>query len=61
LQGDIENVAQMQPRDLTALFEHISGSGAHKAAYEAAERAKGDAEERVTYIFSRKKAITQGG
>ncbi|KAI3423850.1 hypothetical protein D9Q98_009684 [Chlorella vulgaris] len=58
-QGDIENVAQMQPRDLTALFEHISGSGAHKAAYEAAERAKGDAEERVTYIFSRKKAITQ--
>ena len=25
-QGDIENVAQMQPRDLTNLFEHISVS-----------------------------------
>lgn len=30
LQGDIENVAQMQPRDLTNLFEHISGSAAYR-------------------------------
>jgi structural maintenance of chromosome 1 len=51
----------MQPRDLTALFEHISGSGACKPEYEEAERRKAEAEERVTYIFSRKKAITQGG
>lgn len=60
-QGDIENVAQMQPRDLTLLFEHISGSAAHRGEYEELEKKKAEAEERVTYIFSRKKAITQGG
>lgn len=58
-QGDIENVAQMQPRDLTLLFEHISGSAAHRGEYEELEKKKAEAEERVTYIFSRKKAITQ--
>jgi len=60
VQGDIENVAQMQPRDLTALFEHISGSAAYRGQYEELEKKKAEAEERVTYIFSRKKAITQG-
>ncbi len=29
-QGDIENVAQMQPRDLTNLFELVSGSAAYR-------------------------------
>lgn len=58
-QGDIENVAQMQPRDLTALFEHISGSAMHRQEYEELEKKKSEAEEKVTYIFSRKKAITQ--
>lgn len=29
-QGDIENVAQMQPRDLTSLFEHVSGSAQYR-------------------------------
>ena len=51
----------MQPRDLTNLFELVSGSAAHKAEYEELEKKKAEAEERVTYIFSRKKAITQGG
>ncbi|PSC68712.1 structural maintenance of chromosomes 1 [Micractinium conductrix] len=58
-QGDIENVAQMQPRDLTNLFEHISGSAAYRQEYEDLEKKKAEAEERVSYIFSRKKAITQ--
>lgn len=58
-QGDIENVAQMQPRDLTNLFEHISGSAAYRQQYEELEKRKAEAEEKVTYIFSRKKAITQ--
>ena len=61
LQGDIENVAQMQPRDLTALFEAISGSGAYRQQYEELEKKKAEAEEAVTYIFSKKKAIAQGG
>ena len=60
-QGDIENVAQMQPRDLTALFEAISGSGAYRQQYEELEKKKAEAEEAVTYIFSKKKAIAQGG
>ncbi|KAL4421458.1 hypothetical protein ABPG75_010749, partial [Micractinium tetrahymenae] len=58
-QGDIENVAQMQPRDLTTLFEHISGSAQYRQEYEELEKKKAEAEERVSYIFSRKKAITQ--
>lgn len=29
--------------------------------YEELEKRKAEAEEKVTYIFSRKKAITQGG
>lgn len=58
-QGDIENVAQMQPRDLTNLFEHISGSAQYRQEYQELERKKAEAEERVSYIFSRKKAVTQ--
>ena len=32
MQGDIETVAAMSPKELTAMFEIISGSDAHKYA-----------------------------
>ena len=50
----------MQPRDLTEMFEKVSGSHAHKDAYAKAEEAKARAEEQVAHIFSKKKAVTQG-
>lgn len=56
-QGDIENVAQMSPKDLTNLFETISGSAAHKKAYEAAEARLKDAESSMAVVFSKRKAI----
>jgi structural maintenance of chromosome 1 len=56
-QGDIENVAQMSPKDLTNLFETISGSAAHKKAYEAAETRLKDAESSMAVVFSKRKAI----
>eukprot|EP00887_Chlorella_sp_A99_P005721 scaffold1.g5721.t1 len=58
-QGDIENVAQMQPRDLTTLFEHISGSDQHRKQYEELEERKAAAEEKVALVFTRKKQIAQ--
>lgn len=34
IQGDIESVAQMTPRQLTELFEKVSGSGLLRKDYE---------------------------
>lgn len=56
-QGDIENVAQMSPKDLTNLVETISGSGALKREYEDAETRMKDAENAMTVVFSKRKAI----
>jgi len=55
-QGDIEAVASMSPTGLTDMFEVVSGSGALKAAYEAAEAAKAAAEEAAAVAFSKKRA-----
>ena len=56
-QGDIENVAQMSPKDLTNLFETISGSAAYKKQYEEAESKLRDAESAMAIVFSKRKAI----
>ena len=56
-QGDIENVAQMSPKDLTNLFETISGSVAYKKEFEAAEARLKDAESSMAVVFSKRKAI----
>ena len=56
-QGDIENVAQMSPKDLTNLFETISGSAAYKKQYEEAESKLKDAESAMSIVFSKRKAI----
>jgi hypothetical protein len=57
-QGDIENVAQMSPKDLTNLFEHISGSGALKVEYEEQEERLREAESETAMIHAKKKGIS---
>ncbi len=56
-QGDIESVAQMSPKDLTAMFETISGSAALRKEYDEAETRMKDAESAMSLVFSRRKAI----
>jgi structural maintenance of chromosome 1 len=56
-QGDIESVAQMSPKDLTAMFETISGSAALRKEYDEAEARMKDAESAMSLVFSRRKAI----
>lgn len=55
-QGDIESVAGMSPKALTDMLEKVSGSAAFKKDYEALEARKTEAEEQVSFLFSRKKA-----
>ena len=56
-QGDIESVAAMQPRDVTTLFESISGSEALRKDYQAKEAEKVAAEERVSHSTARKRQL----
>ena len=58
-QGDIENVAQMSPTDLTRMFEHVSGSEACRQHYEEAEAKMKELEEKQSFVFAKKKQITQ--
>lgn len=58
-QGDIENVAQMSPTDLTRMFEHVSGSEAYRQPYEEAEAKMKELEEKQSFVFAKKKQITQ--
>lgn len=54
-QGDIDAVATKTPAQLTALLEAVSGSGALKADYEAAEAAKTAAEAATAVAFAKRK------
>ena len=59
LQGDIESYAAMTPKDLTDRFEHISGSETHRKQYHELEAQKLKAEEQTSFLFSKRKAVTQ--
>ena len=56
-QGDVENVASRSPQELTQLFEQVSGSAELKQTYEDLAERKKAAEEKMTFMFSRKKAL----
>ena len=47
----------MQPRDVTSLFESISGSEALRKDYQAKEAEKVAAEERVSHSTARKRQL----
>lgn len=54
-QGDVESIASKSPKELTALFELVSGSGAFVADYAAAEAAKAAAETATSVAFQKRK------
>jgi structural maintenance of chromosome 1 len=54
-QGDVESIASKSPKELTALFELVSGSGALAADYVAAEEAKAAAESATSVAFAKRK------
>lgn len=56
-QGDIESVASKSAKELTVMFEHLSGSDAYRKDYEEYEQKKAAAEEQTSILFSRKKSI----
>ena len=59
MQGDIESTAAKQPKDLTAMFEAISGSEGLRKDYDAAQAEMTAAETRMNLITSRKRVIGQ--
>ena len=49
----------MTPKDLTDRFEHISGSEMHRKQYHDLEAQKLKAEEQTSFLFSKRKTVTQ--
>ena len=47
----------MSAKDLTAQIEQISGSASFKKDYDVCEAAKAAADERMSFVFSKKKAV----
>ncbi|BDA42403.1 Structural maintenance of chromosomes protein 1A [Coccomyxa sp. Obi] len=56
-QGDIESIAGLSPKQLTDLLEQVSGSAAFKKEYDDLEKKKSDADEKTSFVFSKKKAV----
>ncbi|EGD76402.1 hypothetical protein PTSG_07521 [Salpingoeca rosetta] len=56
-QGDVENIAAKSPKQLTQLFEQISGSAALRDEYEAAKKARDEAEADHLFFQQQKKGL----
>uniref|UniRef100_A0A0D6QVW1 Structural maintenance of chromosomes protein n=1 Tax=Araucaria cunninghamii TaxID=56994 RepID=A0A0D6QVW1_ARACU len=56
-QGDVESIASKNPKELTALFENISGSEEFKKDYEDLEEQKARAEEKSAFMYQKKRTI----
>ncbi|KAI3901248.1 hypothetical protein MKW92_040968 [Papaver armeniacum] len=56
-QGDVESIASKNPKELTAILEHISGSDELKKEYEALEEQKGRAEEKSALVYNKKRTV----
>merc|ERR1719400_1145166 len=56
-QGAVESIAMKNPKERTALFEEISGSGALKDDYEKYKTEMLSAEEETQHTYQKKKAI----
>lgn len=56
-QGAVESVAMKNPKEMTALFEEISGSGALKEEYEKLKHQMQKAQEDVNFAYQKKKGI----
>ncbi|GAM21113.1 hypothetical protein SAMD00019534_042880 [Acytostelium subglobosum LB1] len=58
-QGDVISLASQNPKQITALVETVSGSGALKSEYDRLFQEKTAAEDAVMLTYSKKKAISQ--
>ena len=56
-QGAVENIAMKNPKERTALFEEISGSGALKDDYDRLKAEMLKAEEDTQFTLQKKKGI----
>merc|ERR1719225_774111 len=57
-QGAVENIAMKNPKERTALFEEISGSGALKKEYDKLLEEMKHAEENTQFTYQKKKNIS---
>merc|ERR1711971_562287 len=57
-QGAVENIAMKNPKERTALFEEISGSGALKKEYDRLKEEMMQAEENTQFTYQKKKNIS---
>merc|ERR1712012_349802 len=57
-QGAVENIAMKNPKERTALFEEISGSGAFKKEYDRLKEEMMQAEENTQFTYQKKKNIS---
>eukprot|EP00698_Gefionella_okellyi_P004874 TRINITY_DN14506_c0_g1_i1.p1 TRINITY_DN14506_c0_g1~~TRINITY_DN14506_c0_g1_i1.p1 ORF type:complete len:1230 (+),score=329.71 TRINITY_DN14506_c0_g1_i1:106-3795(+) len=56
-QGDVENIAAKDAKELSAMFEEISGSGELKQRYEELKAARDKAEDNTVFNFTKKKTM----
>merc|ERR1712111_59731 len=57
-QGSVENISMKNPKERTALFEEISGSGALKKEYDRLKEEMMQAEENTQFTYQKKKNIS---
>eukprot|EP00501_MAST-03F_sp_TOSAG23-6_P001872 GSMAST32.ASY1.ANO1.1950.1 assembled CDS len=56
-QGDVESVAMRSPKDLTSLFEKISGSEEFREEYDTLSKSKSAIDNETVFACGRKKAL----
>ncbi|KAJ8940823.1 hypothetical protein NQ314_010581, partial [Rhamnusium bicolor] len=56
-QGAVESVAMKNPKEMTTLFEEISGSGALKEEYMRLQQEMQKAQEEINFAYQKKKGI----
>ncbi len=56
-QGAVESIAMKNPKERTALFEEISGSGAFRREYERLKGEMVEAEENTQFTYQKKKTL----
>lgn len=56
-QGQVESVAMKNPKEMTALFEEISGSGSLKEEYDRLKQQMQRAQEDINFAYQKKKGI----
>lgn len=56
-QGAVESIAMKNPKEMTALFEELSGSGALKEEYERLKLQQQKAQEEMNFALQKKKGI----